>query len=85
MFQNFAPPNSFDIPPNFGSTLPPSAESGPQPSVQPPQSAKEEWNLLWQMIYSLATNFDTFSSWQSRKYEDNRFAMQAIIHKLSNI
>ena len=85
MSQNFALPNSFDILPDFGSTLPPSAESGPQPSVQPPQSAKEEWNLLWQMIYSLATNFDTFSSWQSRKYEDNRFAMQAIIHKLSNI
>ncbi len=85
MSQNFAPPNSFDIPPDFGSTVPPGSESVPQPSAQPPQSAEEERNLLWRTIYSLATNFDTFSNRQSREYEDNRFAMQAIVNELSNI
>ncbi len=85
MSQNFAPPNSFDIPPDFGSTVPPGSESVPQPSVQPPHSAEEERKLLWRTIYSLATNFDTFSNRQSREYEDNRFAMQAIVNELSNI
>lgn len=78
--------NSGKHSPDFGSAVPSGDDSAPQPTVQSPQSSEEERNLLWRTIYGLATNFDTFTSRQSREYEDNRFAMlQAIVQELSHL
>lgn len=74
--------NSFDILPDFSAATPPADQQPPQPPVNPP-TVEEERNLLWRTIYNLATNVDTFTNRQTREFEDNRFAMQAIVQELS--